>query len=209
MVDTRSEAPLARLCSRQGCKREALYTLTYVYADSTAVVGPLSMHNEPHAYDLCELHAQRMTAPRGWEVLRLEIPGPDLDTRAADHASVTPLSPFQNSVDTAPGQDPDNPAQDSWGAQPTSTPMPTSTLTSSPAPIRPDASVESESRPPEPVQPGQDTDLQQVSDENEDSLVDEIFFRHDSQREMIRDSTPGQPRGMRMPHLRRRPRRDP
>lgn len=46
-------------------------TLTYVYADQTAVLGPLALHAEPHAYDLCEQHSERLSAPRGWEVLRL------------------------------------------------------------------------------------------------------------------------------------------
>lgn len=46
-------------------------TLTYVYADMTAVVGPLATYAEPHAYDLCEVHSERLSAPRGWEVLRL------------------------------------------------------------------------------------------------------------------------------------------
>ena len=46
-------------------------TLTYVYADQTAVLGPLSTYAEPHAYDLCEQHSERLSAPRGWEVLRL------------------------------------------------------------------------------------------------------------------------------------------
>ncbi len=46
-------------------------TLTYVYADQTAVLGPLAIHAEPHAYDLCADHAERLSAPRGWEVLRL------------------------------------------------------------------------------------------------------------------------------------------
>jgi hypothetical protein len=46
-------------------------TLTYVYADSTAVLGPLSASAEPHTYDLCARHSQRLTAPRGWEVVRL------------------------------------------------------------------------------------------------------------------------------------------
>jgi len=46
-------------------------TLTYVYADSTAVLGPLATYAEPHSYDLCELHAERLSAPRGWEVVRL------------------------------------------------------------------------------------------------------------------------------------------
>lgn len=46
-------------------------TLTYVYADQTAVLGPLATYAEPHTYDLCELHARRLSAPRGWEVIRL------------------------------------------------------------------------------------------------------------------------------------------
>ncbi|MCW2755811.1 MAG: hypothetical protein JWQ32_3222 [Marmoricola sp.] len=46
-------------------------TLTYVYADQIAVLGPLATYAEPHAYDLCEEHSERLSAPRGWEVLRL------------------------------------------------------------------------------------------------------------------------------------------
>lgn len=46
-------------------------TLTYVYADSTAVLGPLATYAEPHCYDLCEVHGERLTAPRGWEIVRL------------------------------------------------------------------------------------------------------------------------------------------
>ena len=48
-----------------------MQTLTYVYADQTAVLGPLSTYAEPHAYDLCDLHGERLSAPRGWEVVRL------------------------------------------------------------------------------------------------------------------------------------------
>ncbi len=58
-------------------------TLTYVYADSTAVLGPLATYAEPHCYDLCAEHAERLTAPRGWEVMRLatpdDYPGPSDD----------------------------------------------------------------------------------------------------------------------------------
>lgn len=50
----------------------AVATLTYAYADSTAVVGPLASYSEPHSYDLCEEHAVRLTAPRGWDVVRHE-----------------------------------------------------------------------------------------------------------------------------------------
>ena len=42
-----------------------------MYADQTAVVGPLATYAEPHAYDLCAEHSERLSAPRGWEVLRL------------------------------------------------------------------------------------------------------------------------------------------
>ena len=51
----------------------AVATLTYVYADSTAVVGPLAISAEPHSYDLCPVHAARLTAPLGWELLRLDV----------------------------------------------------------------------------------------------------------------------------------------
>jgi Protein of unknown function (DUF3499) len=65
-----------RRCSRTACAHSAVATLTYVYNDSTAVLGPLAMYAEPHTYDLCAAHAERLTAPRGWEVVRL---APDLD----------------------------------------------------------------------------------------------------------------------------------
>lgn len=45
-------------------------TLTYIYSDSTAVVGPLSTTREPHSYDLCDAHARRLTVPHGWELVR-------------------------------------------------------------------------------------------------------------------------------------------
>lgn len=62
-----------RRCSRSGCGQDSVATLTYVYSDSTAVLGPLATYAEPHSYDLCEGHAARLTAPRGWEVVRLQV----------------------------------------------------------------------------------------------------------------------------------------
>jgi hypothetical protein len=53
-----------------------------VYADSTAVLGPLATYAEPHCYDLCAEHSERLVAPRGWEVIRL----------TPDPASVGPSS---------------------------------------------------------------------------------------------------------------------
>ncbi len=46
--------------------------MTYIYAESTAVVGPLAAFAEPHSYDLCESHARGLTAPRGWDLVRHE-----------------------------------------------------------------------------------------------------------------------------------------
>jgi hypothetical protein len=62
---------LSRQCSRSGCTQAALATLTYVYRDSTVVLGPLATYAEPHTYDLCAQHAEGLTVPRGWEVVRL------------------------------------------------------------------------------------------------------------------------------------------
>ncbi len=33
-------------------------------------MGPLATVSEPHSWDLCVLHAGRITAPRGWEMVR-------------------------------------------------------------------------------------------------------------------------------------------
>jgi hypothetical protein len=74
---------LARRCSRTACARAAVATLTYVYADQTAVLGPMATYAEPHAYDLCAFHSERLSVPLGWEVLRLALdqtaPGPTED----------------------------------------------------------------------------------------------------------------------------------
>lgn len=69
---------VVRRCTRSGCSGAAVATLTYAYADLTAVVGPLASFAEPHSYDLCEEHAERLTVPRGWEVFRHvgEYPAP-------------------------------------------------------------------------------------------------------------------------------------
>jgi hypothetical protein len=47
-------------------------TLTYIYSDSTAVLGPLATFSEPHSYDLCEAHGKRLTVPNGWTVIKEE-----------------------------------------------------------------------------------------------------------------------------------------
>jgi hypothetical protein len=55
-------------------------TLTYVYLESTAVLGPLASRAEPHGYDLCSPHADGLSVPRGWEVIRLAVDSSPLPT---------------------------------------------------------------------------------------------------------------------------------
>lgn len=47
--------------------------MTYVYADSTVVLGPLADVHVPGAFELCVEHARRTSVPRGWEVIRLPM----------------------------------------------------------------------------------------------------------------------------------------
>ncbi|HLS24703.1 MAG TPA: DUF3499 domain-containing protein [Beutenbergiaceae bacterium] len=94
-----------RQCSRSTCSGAAVATLTYVYADSTAVLGPLATHAEPHSYDLCLTHAERLTVPQGWDVVQLATefePAPPSDddllalanaVREASRAQPPPTAP--------------------------------------------------------------------------------------------------------------------
>ena len=70
-----SQAKLGRGCSRVGCRSAATMTLTYIYAESMAVVGPLATFNEPHADDLCVMHGERLKVPHGWSVIKQELTG--------------------------------------------------------------------------------------------------------------------------------------
>jgi len=74
--DSLSVVNVPRRCCRPGCPHYAVATLTFVYSDSTAVVGPLATAREPHSWDLCVGHAGGITAPRGWELVRHAGPLP-------------------------------------------------------------------------------------------------------------------------------------
>ncbi|AXH95842.1 DUF3499 domain-containing protein [Ornithinimicrobium avium] len=79
---------VTRHCSKTACSRSAAWTLTYVYAEQTAVLGPLATHAEPHSYDLCEEHAGRLTVPRGWDVVRIDLPEGETRAPADDLAAL-------------------------------------------------------------------------------------------------------------------------
>ncbi|TSD63610.1 DUF3499 domain-containing protein [Aeromicrobium piscarium] len=77
-----------RRCTRTGCSQAAVATLTYDYGDSVVILGPLATYAEPHSYDLCAEHATRLSAPQGWQVVRLasataEPPEPSVDDLVA------------------------------------------------------------------------------------------------------------------------------
>ena len=66
-------------------------TLTYDYKDSTVVLGPLATAADPNSYDLCDEHAEHLTAPRGWQVVRLATnfePAPPSDPAPWESHSV-------------------------------------------------------------------------------------------------------------------------
>jgi hypothetical protein len=47
-------------------------TLTYDYGDQMAALGPLGAVGDPHAHDLCAIHTDRLSVPKGWVVVRHE-----------------------------------------------------------------------------------------------------------------------------------------
>lgn len=69
MTGTGSRAShVARQCSRTGCSERATVTLTYHYARSHVWLDLLSSDRDPHAYDLCVRHADRLSVPAGWSL---------------------------------------------------------------------------------------------------------------------------------------------
>ena len=58
-----------RQCSRTGCAAPAVVTLTYDYARSHVWLDVLSVERDPHHYDLCQAHADRLSVPLGWHLL--------------------------------------------------------------------------------------------------------------------------------------------
>lgn len=55
-----------RQCSRTGCSDRAEVTLTYHYGRSQVWLDDLTPERDPHAYDLCGRHAERLSVPSGW-----------------------------------------------------------------------------------------------------------------------------------------------
>ena len=59
-------AIVVRQCSRTGCSERAVVTLTYHYGRSQVWLDDLTPERDPHAYDLCGRHGERLSVPSGW-----------------------------------------------------------------------------------------------------------------------------------------------
>lgn len=55
-------------CSRPGCQQSPAATLTYDYGAQTATLEHLAAPH-PMQYDLCATHTERLSVPRGWELV--------------------------------------------------------------------------------------------------------------------------------------------
>src|SRR6202008_4977277 len=82
--DSLSIVNVPRRCCRPGCPNYADATLTFVYSDSTAVVGPLATSPEADLWDLCVANPGRIAALSGLELVR--------------HAGQLPSSPDEDAL---------------------------------------------------------------------------------------------------------------
>jgi hypothetical protein len=62
---------VSRRCSRASCTSAAIKTLTYIYSDSTAVLGPLSTYAEPHNYVIKEEIVDHNTGPSDEDLMAI------------------------------------------------------------------------------------------------------------------------------------------
>jgi hypothetical protein len=69
-ISTQIERPVIanRQCSRSGCADAAAVTLSYHYGSSQVWIDYLTPEREPHMYDMCAQHAERLSVMRGWHL---------------------------------------------------------------------------------------------------------------------------------------------
>jgi hypothetical protein len=68
LVLVRKYLRLVRHCSKTGCAEPAIATLSYQYGRAQVWLDDLLAERDPHAYDLCDRHARRLSVPSGWQV---------------------------------------------------------------------------------------------------------------------------------------------
>ena len=57
-----------RQCSRTGCAEPAAVCLSYDYARRSVWLDVPAEVRDPHSYDLCLRHAERVSVPHGWSL---------------------------------------------------------------------------------------------------------------------------------------------
>jgi hypothetical protein len=66
----------SRRCAQPVCSREAFATVTIDYDARTMALGPLAPAETAEGYDLCQVHARRLTPASGWQLIRhIELSG--------------------------------------------------------------------------------------------------------------------------------------
>lgn len=67
-----------RLCARPGCSERATATLSYDYRSQAVWLDGLAFEVDPANHDLCTRHADRLSAPQGWQLndLRVQVVEP-------------------------------------------------------------------------------------------------------------------------------------
>ena len=62
-----------RTCAKLNCRSRAAVTAALRYGDREVVVGDLSPDPDPTLVDLCREHAERLTPPMGWRIVRQTV----------------------------------------------------------------------------------------------------------------------------------------
>lgn len=62
---------MRRRCARPGCSEAPAITLSYDYGAATVWLEPLTAEGHPMTHDLCDRHAARTVAPKGWDLVDL------------------------------------------------------------------------------------------------------------------------------------------
>ncbi|MEE9413876.1 MAG: DUF3499 family protein [Acidimicrobiales bacterium] len=67
---------MARHCAKPVCDNLAAATLSYQYDNASVWIEHLHVEDHPMLHDLCMIHADAMTVPRGWSLADLRVAHP-------------------------------------------------------------------------------------------------------------------------------------
>ena len=67
---------MATTCSRPGCNQRAIALVVYAYRDLNVEVGPVKNDPPAGSHQLCQTHLDRLSVPKGWQLIRRGNPHP-------------------------------------------------------------------------------------------------------------------------------------